>query len=101
MGLPCPSHCSCSFSPSRGYCGWGSIFAVGLSGKGGEEQQGERLEPQIPPLEPQIHRQNPKSYTWYSKSCPRILIPTAGTPNPALGTPNPTPGPVLVCRAVG
>lgn len=41
MGLPCPSHCSCSFSPSRGYWGCGSIFAVGLSGKGGEGQQGD------------------------------------------------------------
>lgn len=42
MGLPCPSHCSWSFSPSRGYWGCGSIFAVGLSEKG-EAQLGDCL----------------------------------------------------------
>lgn len=43
MGLPCPSHCSWSFSPSRGYWGCGSIFAVGLSEKGGKAQLGDYL----------------------------------------------------------
>lgn len=53
-GLPCPSHCSWSFSPSRGYRGCGSIFAVGLSARGarGGERPALPAPPQLwgPPL---------------------------------------------------